>query len=214
MPGPIYWSLIGLCSIVALSGCGDDGPKRVALPRDGHVGRVQAIKAAPELAVKIEDFCESQQFDGGFEPPTAFEWPDLSGPAPSASGRSWRWINFWATWCKPCVEEMPAIEQVRRKLAAAGVEVDLIYVSADTDDAVVERYRRDHPELVAQTSIEKSLRLQTPDILEAWLLGYGLTNPGLLPVHVFVDPMGVLKCVRMTSIGADVYPILHEMMGR
>jgi cytochrome c biogenesis protein CcmG, thiol:disulfide interchange protein DsbE len=28
-------------------------------------------------------------------------------------------INFWATWCEPCVVEMPAIERLKRALAGA-----------------------------------------------------------------------------------------------
>lgn len=26
-------------------------------------------------------------------------------------------LNFWATWCEPCREEMPSVEQLRKKLA-------------------------------------------------------------------------------------------------
>ena len=32
-------------------------------------------------------------------------------------------VNFWATWCAPCVQEMPGLAQLRERLAAAGVEV-------------------------------------------------------------------------------------------
>jgi thiol-disulfide isomerase/thioredoxin len=32
-------------------------------------------------------------------------------------------VNFWATWCEPCVAEMPALERLRRRLAGNGVEV-------------------------------------------------------------------------------------------
>lgn len=32
-------------------------------------------------------------------------------------------VNFWATWCAPCVEEMPDLQQVRDEFAGKGVEV-------------------------------------------------------------------------------------------
>ena len=32
-------------------------------------------------------------------------------------------VNFWATWCEPCREEMPALERLREKLKGRGFEV-------------------------------------------------------------------------------------------
>jgi thiol-disulfide isomerase/thioredoxin len=32
-------------------------------------------------------------------------------------------VNFWATWCAPCVEEMPALDRLRRQLSEQGVDV-------------------------------------------------------------------------------------------
>ena len=38
-------------------------------------------------------------------------------------------INFWATWCKPCIEEMPSFEKTYAEQQANGVE--LVLVSLD-----------------------------------------------------------------------------------
>lgn len=32
-------------------------------------------------------------------------------------------VNFWATWCEPCVTEMPALQSLRDSLAGDGFEV-------------------------------------------------------------------------------------------
>jgi len=32
-------------------------------------------------------------------------------------------VNFWATWCAPCVEEMPSLMRLREKFAPQGLEV-------------------------------------------------------------------------------------------
>lgn len=35
-------------------------------------------------------------------------------------------VNFWATWCKPCVEELPLFEQLNERYAPFGVKVLLV----------------------------------------------------------------------------------------
>lgn len=35
-------------------------------------------------------------------------------------------INFWATWCKPCVEEMPAFNKLHEKYHTKNVEIILV----------------------------------------------------------------------------------------
>jgi thiol-disulfide isomerase/thioredoxin len=37
-----------------------------------------------------------------------------------------RVINFWATWCAPCIKELPYFEEVAEKYRAKGVEVTLV----------------------------------------------------------------------------------------
>jgi cytochrome c biogenesis protein CcmG, thiol:disulfide interchange protein DsbE len=40
-------------------------------------------------------------------------------------------LNFWATWCGPCVEEMPSLVQMQQKMKGKGVEVLAISVDAN-----------------------------------------------------------------------------------
>ncbi len=48
-------------------------------------------------------------------------------------------LNFWATWCKPCEDEMPAMQRLHTALA--GSDFDLLAVSVDTADADVLAFR-------------------------------------------------------------------------
>lgn len=41
-------------------------------------------------------------------------------------------LNVWATWCRPCVKEMPALERAYQELKAEGLEV--VAVSVDQTD--------------------------------------------------------------------------------
>jgi len=41
-------------------------------------------------------------------------------------------LNFWATWCQPCKEELPSMQRLYKELAARGVEV--VAVSIDRDN--------------------------------------------------------------------------------
>jgi thiol-disulfide isomerase/thioredoxin len=40
-------------------------------------------------------------------------------------------INFWATWCRPCIKEMPYFEGLKTSLQEQGKEFDVILVSLD-----------------------------------------------------------------------------------
>lgn len=50
-------------------------------------------------------------------------------------------LNFWATWCPPCVEEMPSLVQLQKQV---GDKVTILAVSEDADDAAYKQFIRDH----------------------------------------------------------------------
>ena len=50
-------------------------------------------------------------------------------------------LNFWATWCAPCVQEMPDLVQLQKRL---GDKVTIIAVSEDGDDKPYQQFIRDH----------------------------------------------------------------------
>ena len=50
-------------------------------------------------------------------------------------------LNFWATWCPPCIQEMPSLVQLQKQL---GDKVTIIAVSEDDDDNAYKQFVRDH----------------------------------------------------------------------
>lgn len=47
-------------------------------------------------------------------------------------------VNFWATWCKPCQDELPVLDALNRRLSERGGRV--LAVSIDRDRDKVERF--------------------------------------------------------------------------
>ena len=47
-------------------------------------------------------------------------------------------INFWATWCKPCEDEMPAMERLYQALRGSAFE--MVAISVDEDEAPVNAF--------------------------------------------------------------------------
>lgn len=96
-------------------------------------------------------------------------------------------FNFWATWCKPCVEEMPMLAAVHQAYANRGFGV--VGIAVDEPGKAFNFAR----ELGADYTILSGL----PEaMLTARRFGNG---SGMLPYSVLVDASGT---VRWTHLGA------------
>ena len=74
-----------------------------------------------------------------------FNFKDTKGKVHRLEDYKGKWvlINFWATWCPPCLEEMPALQQLhetRKDLVVIGIAMeyqDVAYVKQFADDLLV-----------------------------------------------------------------------------
>jgi cytochrome c biogenesis protein CcmG, thiol:disulfide interchange protein DsbE len=51
-------------------------------------------------------------------------------------------LNFWATWCPPCVEETPSMVRMQSRMKDKGVVV--LAVSIDVDEAAYHKFLKDY----------------------------------------------------------------------
>ncbi len=47
-------------------------------------------------------------------------------------------LNFWATWCPPCIEEIPSLDQLQKQFAGSGLVV--LGVSMDQNERVYQQF--------------------------------------------------------------------------
>jgi thiol-disulfide isomerase/thioredoxin len=121
-------------------------------------------------------------------------------------GAGWRWINVWATWCKPCVEEMPLLSEWKERLARDGAQVDLVFLSVDDTAEAVSEFRRAHPH------IPETLRIAQLDDLPSLVTGLGLDEATAIPIQAFVAPDQKLRCVRAGAVGPDDYSAVRALL--
>ena len=74
-------------------------------------------------------------------PAPGFRLPDLAGNEVALEDYRGRvvLVNFWATWCKPCEDEMPAMDRLYQEFAPTGFE--LLAVSVDEGIEEVEAFQ-------------------------------------------------------------------------
>ena len=69
-----------------------------------------------------------------------FQLPDATGHTVSLSQQRGHpvLLNFWATWCPPCVDEVPSLEDLARRLK--GTDIRMLAVSVDDEWDQIRRF--------------------------------------------------------------------------
>ena len=151
MKASIAFALIGLASVAA--------------------GTALYLATQPPAQVAAADIAPSALYATGFR--------DLDGQPVSLGRFEGRplVVNFWATWCAPCREEMPALSRVSRRTAE---RVQFLGLAQD-DPAKVRAFGR-------ELGVAYPLWIGGDEVME---LSRRLGNRmGVLPFTVILDPAG------------------------
>ena len=97
-------------------------------------------------------------------------------------------INFWASWCGPCVEEMPALSQLQREYAKKGIQFVGLGVDSDKNvQAFLQKVKVAYPVYVTGFG--------GADLARA----FGNTAGGL-PFTVVIDAKGNIRSTKLGQI--------------
>ena len=99
------------------------------------VGALMAIKASVQKEAKTNT--QTVELNEGAQIP-AIELETLKGEKVRFESLPHKvmMINFWATWCEACMEEMPSIVALREKFASKGFEVVSVNVDENPEKVV------------------------------------------------------------------------------
>jgi len=125
---------------------------------------------------------------GGVAPD--FEWATPAGSVRRLTELRGRTVvvNFWATWCEPCREEMPALDRVAQADPALAVLALDLDESADKIDAFIESYRI----LKVEPILDAGKKMATRYAVVA------------LPTTFFIGPDGVIRHLEIRGMDAAV----------
>lgn len=125
--------------------------------------------------------------------------PDLSGRdvLVAPGGDRVRVVDFWATWCEPCREQLAHLDALARRFEGAGVAV--FAVSFDEDRAQLERFLEEHPVSITVLWDRGGARLAEPLDLQR------------LPTTLVIDRRGVVRHVRVGWDAAQAVALEREV---
>jgi peroxiredoxin len=107
-------------------------------------------------------------------PAPNFSLPDLDGQMVGLADHRGKVVllNIWATWCPPCVEEMPSMEKLYQELEGEGFEI--LAVSIDESGAqdvlpFMKKHKLSFPALIDPKGTIKDL-YQTTGVPESFII--------------------------------------------
>lgn len=130
----------------------------------------------------------------------AFELPSLDGRTVQLADLKGKVVvvNFWATWCGPCKEEMPAFERLRQQLDPD--RFVLLTITTDLQRAGIKQF-------LANLNVQLPVLFdEHQDVSQAYLVR-------ALPTTVFIDRQGTLLGRAVGPREWDAPKAVHALQG-
>jgi thiol-disulfide isomerase/thioredoxin len=120
------------------------------------------------------------------------------GPAELRPGAALLHLVFFATWCPPCREELPRLQEVDARWRDAGYRLVVIAVAARQSAGRVREFTTEH-------------RVPGETLFDARGEAEGAFGADALPLHVLLDASGnVLR--RAPRLDAELESAIHDLM--
>lgn len=107
-------------------------------------------------------------------------------------------LDIWASWCGPCREEMPLLDDMASRLKDKGIE--FVAVSIDEDKAAAKAFLSVRPKWTLTVGHDPQGKL--PDLLQ----------PPKMPTSYLIDSQGVLRYVNAGFDRADAKRIEDHLL--
>ena len=197
-----------VASLITLTACDDSKPSTTteqAPSRFNAPKKAQANRAASSFCEKT--WPAAAEGAQAFVAPAEKPLPNGTSASAIARGKGWTWVNLWATWCRPCVEEMALLDTWQKSLAKDGLplSLELYSVDDDTNDLASWLKKGTTPGTVRWL---KGGAADLPAVLES--LGVDKNSP--IPVHALVDGNGNLRCARVGSVHTEDYAAIKSII--
>jgi cytochrome c biogenesis protein CcmG/thiol:disulfide interchange protein DsbE len=107
-------------------------------------------------------------------------------------------VNFWATWCAPCVEELPVLAE-----AARALEGQVRFIGINVQDREEAALR-----------LAREAGLDFPLVVDARAEYYEAVGAAVMPTTLFVQPDGTVAYRRGGELDAERFAeLLRERLG-
>lgn len=182
-----YIIIIAAVAAMVLSACGPSSKEPKSSGEEQEASMKEQGEGMSEIPLEESDEVpEKEEEAGGFQKFTA---TDLDGNEVTEElfGKAdMTMLNVWATFCDPCLREMPELEGLNQEYADQGVQiVGVAFDTINRDASVYEEQVEAAKELVEKLGVTYPNLIPSKDLLNA-----GLDSMFGVPTTFFIDKDG------------------------